>query len=233
MIKNELVADSVFKCFGDRELLTDCFIRCSTGDVVGILGRNGCGKSTFLKIIFGTVSCEQKYVGINGRKYKAPYKHRGLIAYLPQHHFLPDNLTVRKVVQLFSDNRDAQTKLLADENIQPHLHKKVSMLSGGELRYLEILLLIHTPAQFILLDEPFSGMAPLFKEKIIALIRANRDTKGFILTDHDYRNIITISDRIILVTNGVFKNIKALQELEDWHYLPPGVLSGEDFPAGD
>ena len=225
MIKNELLADSVFKYFGTRELLTDCFVRCCTGEVIGILGRNGCGKSTFLKIIFGTVSCHHKYVGINGRKYDTPYKQKRLMAYLPQHHFLPDTLTVKRVVRLFTDNHNAQTKILADENILPHLHKKINLLSGGELRYLEILLLIHTPAQFILLDEPFSGLSPLFKEKVIALIQAHRNTKGFILTDHDYRNIIATSDRIILVTNGVFKNIKALQELEDWGYLPPGILS--------
>ena len=53
MTRNELVADSVFKYINNRELLTDCFVRCTTGEVIGILGRNGCGKSTFLKIIFG------------------------------------------------------------------------------------------------------------------------------------------------------------------------------------
>lgn len=81
------------------------------------------------------------------------------------------------------------------------------------------------PAKFILLDEPFNGLDPLVKEKMMALIRAYKATKGFIITDHDYRHIIAASDRIILVTNGVFKNIKALEELETLHYLPPGSLA--------
>ncbi|MGO4293609.1 ATP-binding cassette domain-containing protein [Chitinophaga sp. RAB17] len=225
MSTNQLVADSIFKYVGHRELLTDCFVSCNTGEVIGILGRNGCGKSTFLKIIFGTVSCHHKFVSINGKKYDAPYKEKGLIAYLPQHDFLPGNVTVRQVIALFLDSQVEQELVKTNENIVPHLHKKVSALSGGELRYLEILLLMHSPAKFILLDEPFNALDPLFKEKIVALIQGCRASKGFIITDHDYRNIIASSDRIILVTQGVFKNIKVLSELEDLHYLPKGSLN--------
>jgi ABC-type multidrug transport system ATPase subunit len=225
MIQNELQADSVFKYFGDREILTDCFVRCKTGEVIGILGRNGCGKSTFMKIIFGTLSCHHKYVSINGKKYDAPYKVNGLMAYLPQQNFLPDLLTVKAAIGLYADSSKEKELMLADEYISPHLSKNIFALSGGERRYLEILLLVNSPAKFVLLDEPFNGLDPLVKEKIVALIHAHRATKGFIITDHDYRNIIATSDRIILVTNGVFKNIKALEELESLHYLPPGSLA--------
>lgn len=225
MTQNELQADSVFKYFGDREILTDCFVRCKTGEVIGILGRNGCGKSTFMKIIFGTLSSHHKYVSINGKKYDAPYKVKGLMAYLPQQNFLPDLLTVKAAIRLYADSNSDKRNMLADEYILPHLSKNIFSLSGGERRYLEILLLVNSPAKFILLDEPFNGLDPLVKEKIVALIRVYRTTKGFIITDHDYRNIIATSDRIILVTNGVFKNIKALEELETLHYLPPGSLA--------
>ncbi|HEY9260699.1 ATP-binding cassette domain-containing protein [Chitinophaga sp.] len=221
---HQLVADSVFKYFGTRELLTDCFVRCNTGEVIGILGRNGCGKSTFLKIIFGTVSCHHKYVSIDGIRYETPYK-QGLMAYLPQHDFLPGDLAVRKVISLFLDSSMAQELVSTNENILSHLSKKVNDLSGGERRYLEILLLLHSPAKFILLDEPFHSLDPFFKEKIAALIEAGRATKGFIITDHDYLNIIGSSDRIILVREGVFKNIKILSELEDLGYLPRGSLN--------
>jgi lipopolysaccharide export system ATP-binding protein len=221
---HQLVADSVFKYVGKRELLTDCFVTCNTGEVIGILGRNGCGKSTFLKIIFGTVGCHHKYVSVNGVRYETPYKVQGLMAYLPQHDFLPGSLPVGKAIRLFLDNPMAQELVNTNENIVPHLHKKVNDLSGGERRYLEILLLVHSPAKFILLDEPFNALDPLYKEKIQALIRERRADKGFIITDHDYRNIIAGSDRIILVRKGVFKNIKALSELEDLHYLPKGSL---------
>jgi len=225
MIQHELQADSVFKHFGDREILTDCFVRCKTGEVIGILGRNGCGKSTFMKIIFGTLSCTHKYVSIDGKKYDTPYKVKGLMAYLPQQHFLPDLLTVKAAIKLYADSRVDEERMMTDENVLPYLSKNIFSLSGGERRYLEILLLVNTPAKFILLDEPFNGLDPLVKEKIMLLIRAYRATKGFIITDHDYRYIIAASDRIILVTNGVFKNIKALEELETLHYLPPGSLA--------
>jgi lipopolysaccharide export system ATP-binding protein len=225
MNSNRLVAEGIFKYFANRELLTDCFIRCNTGEVIGILGRNGCGKSTFLKILFGTISCHQKYIAINGKKYDKPYIEKGLMAYLPQHDFLPGSLKVSQGISLFLDSRREQELVSNNENILPHLHKKINMLSGGESRYLELLLLIHSPAQFILLDEPFNGLDPFFKEKVVALIQVNKATKGFIITDHDYMNIIACSDRIILITNGIFKNIQVLKELEDLHYLPSGSLS--------
>lgn len=222
MVRNELLADSVYKCFGSWEILTDCFVRCYTGEVVGILGRNGCGKSTFLKIIFGAMAAEHKYVSINGKKYDAPYKTKGLMGYLPQHDFLPGNLTVEEVIRLYADSRDERERLLQHAWVISYLHHKVDALSGGECRYLEILLLVNSPVQFVLLDEPFNGLDPLMKEKVVALIQVARASKGFIITDHDYRNIIATSDRIILVTNGVFKNIRDPEELEQWQYLPPG-----------
>ncbi|SEW49763.1 ATP-binding cassette domain-containing protein [Chitinophaga arvensicola] len=225
MIKNELHADSVFKYINGRELLTDCFLRCETGEVVGILGRNGCGKSTFLKIIFGTVDCHHKYVSINGKRYEAPYKTAGLMAYLPQQPFLPGTLTVREVIDVFTDSEDEKNNVSDDEYIRPHLSQKVNALSGGERRYLEILLLVNSAAAFILLDEPFNALDPLTKERVMLLIHAYRSKKGFIITDHDYRHIIAASDRIILVANGSFQHIHALTELEDKHYLPPGSLA--------
>lgn len=225
MSKHTLQADSVFKYINGRELLTDCFVKCETGEVVGILGRNGCGKSTFLKIIFGTVSCHHKYVGIDGKRYDAPYKTKDLMAYLPQHPFLPGTLTVKAVIELFTDSDEERDRVAGDEHLQEHLSKKVNALSGGERRYLEILLLVNSDARFILLDEPFNGLDPLTKERIMTLIRVHKDTKGFIMTDHDYRHIIAASDRIILVANGIFHPVKVLSELEDRQYLPPGTLA--------
>jgi ABC-type multidrug transport system ATPase subunit len=224
-MKDLLEVDSVMISFDDRQMLTDCYLRCETGDVIGILGRNGCGKSTLLKIIFGTQITINKSIRINGKVYSHPYKHGNLVAYLPQHDFLPKNISIKRIINIYIPTPAGREKLENDLRLKKHLKKRISELSGGELRYLEILLLVNLDAKFILLDEPFSKIEPLYKEVIIDLIREYRSTKGFIITDHDYNNIITTSDRIILITNGVCKPVDLLTELEHWNYVPAGTFS--------
>lgn len=224
-MKDLLEVDSVMLSFDDRQILSDCYLRCETGDIIGILGRNGCGKSTLLKIIFGTQFTINKFIRINGKAYSHPYKHGNLVAYLPQHELLPKNISIKRIIDIYIPALTVREKLENDPRLKRHLKKRISELSGGELRYLEILLLVNLDVKFILLDEPFSKIEPLYKEVIIDLIREYRSTKGFIITDHDYHNIITASDRIILITNGVCKPVDSLTELEYWNYVPAGTFS--------
>jgi len=224
-MKHRLEVDSVLKSYGVKELLTDVYVKCETGDIIGLLGRNGSGKSTLLKIIFGTVRADNSNIRINGRPCPFPYKKKDQIAYLPQHRFLPTDIPIKKIIEIFIAAKDARQRIKENERIGPHLDKYVNHLSGGELRYLEIMLLLNLDVKFVLMDEPFSGMEPLYKERIAALIKSYRDTKGFIITDHDYRNIIDTSTELLLITNGVCKHIQALDQLESFNYLPPGALN--------
>ncbi|WP_298737389.1 ATP-binding cassette domain-containing protein [uncultured Chitinophaga sp.] len=224
-MKHQLEADSIQKNYGTKELLTDVYLKCETGDIIGLLGRNGSGKSTLLKILFGTEPALNSSIRINGKPCPFPYRQGGQIAYLPQHRFLPADIPVRKIIGIFIADKHAQQSIRANERISPHLNKYVNELSGGELRYLEIMLLLNLDVKFVLMDEPFSGMEPLYKERIAALITAYRTTKGFIITDHDYRNIIGTSTQLLLLSNGVCKRIQSLDQLETQHYLPPGTLA--------
>jgi ABC-type multidrug transport system ATPase subunit len=223
-MKNLLEVDSVMISFDDREILSDCYLKCQTGDIIGILGRNGCGKSSLLKIIFGSLFTNNKSIRINEKVYNQPYKHGNLIAYLPQHDFLPKNISIRKIINIYIPTVDARETISKDQRMRNHLKKNISELSGGELRYLEIMLLVNLDVKFVLLDEPFSKVEPLYKQVITDLIREYRSTRGFIITDHDYTNIIAASDRIILITNGVCKPIAKLHELEKWNYVPVGTF---------
>jgi len=224
-MKNLLEVDSVMIAFDDRKILSDCFVRCETGHIIGILGRNGCGKSSLLKIIFGSLFTYNKFIRINGKVYEQPYRHGNLIGYLPQHDFLPKNISIKRIIDIYITEKAGREKIKNDTRLKNHLSKRISELSGGELRYLEIMLLVNLDTKFILLDEPFSKVEPLYKEVIISLIKEYRSTKGFIITDHDYRNIIEASDRIILITDGACKPIVELSELEFWNYVPNGTFS--------
>ncbi|MDH5366928.1 MAG: ATP-binding cassette domain-containing protein [Cyclobacteriaceae bacterium] len=225
MKTHELEVDSLLKSFNKAYILTDVYLKCVTNEVVGILGRNGSGKSTLLEIIFGTLDSENKSIRIDKKTYHIPFKEGNLIAYLSQDSFLPKNVLLGKLITLFIPDKQNQKRVRNDERVKEHLNKTSSDLSGGERRFFEVLLLMNLPAKFVLLDEPFAGIEPLYKEKIKELVNEYKKEKGFIITDHDYRNIIDASDRIILITSGVCKPINKLQQLEEYNYLPKGTIS--------
>ena len=97
---------------------------------------------------------------------------------------------------------------------------KISYLSGGELRYLEIKLLLYTDCKFILLDEPFNGVSPILVGEIKKLILKTSEFKGIILTDHDYRNVLDVANQFCLIYDGGIKRIDDKEELVRWGYIP-------------
>jgi ABC-type multidrug transport system ATPase subunit len=215
---NGLHVDSVTKSFGLNRILTDVFISCQKGEVIGLLGRNGSGKSTLLKIIFGSLKADHKFVRVNGKQLSNLYSNIDIIQYLPQDSFLPKHIKIIDIVKAFCENQQAEAMRKLDL-VKPHLHKKSGELSGGEQRILEILLMIYSEAEYLLFDEPFNGLGPLHIEIIKDLIKAHSGRKGFIVTDHDYRNVLDISSKIILMYDGGTKIINDKSDLVHWGYL--------------
>jgi lipopolysaccharide export system ATP-binding protein len=212
-----LKVDSVQLAFNERKILQNVHLECRQGEVMGLLGRNGSGKSSLLKIIFGTLQASYKYVSIDGTFIHKGY-HHNRIAYLPQHEYLPNNIKINKLA-----------KMLVDENFwidftqlniyKLHSHKTPAQLSGGELRQLEMLMIIHSKADFILLDEPFTHISPIQADEFKPLIRACAKRKGIMVTDHQYYNILEVSDKVILLKDGCTKHITNKDELISYGYI--------------
>lgn len=212
-----LKVDSVQLAFDERKILQDIYLECIQGQIIGLLGRNGSGKSSLLKIIFGTLAPSFKYVSIDGEFIRKGY-HKNRIAYLPQHGYLPDKIKISKLAKMLVDENlwDAFTEL----NIyKQHAHKTSGQLSGGELRQLEMLMIIHSKADFILLDEPFTHISPIQADEFKPIIRACAKRKGIIITDHQYYNVLEVSDKVILLNNGCTKHITHNDELVTYGYL--------------
>jgi ABC-type multidrug transport system ATPase subunit len=221
--KHLLEIDSVQKNFGRQSIISDVYLKCETGDIIGILGRNGCGKSTLLKIIFGIVPADFKFVRIDGVVQLQPEALFQEISYLHQDSCIPKSLSVKTAVQLSISNEHLQD-FYADEMIQNIRDKKIGHLSGGELRYLEIKLVIRNPSKFILLDEPYNGLSPLMAEKINQLILDNASQKGIIITDHNYQNVISVATQLTLMKEGKLHYLKDKMELVEKGYLNSGML---------
>lgn len=227
METDELEVSGITKMFRHRSVLSDVYMKCRTSEVTGILGRNGSGKSTLLQIIFGTVPADEKRVLINGKMISKPDVGGKSLAYLPQNGFLPNYIRVKNIVKIFIADKARRQKIMDDEVVSRHLNNPITALSGGERRSLEVLLIINLPVKFVLLDEPFSGIEPLYKEKIGTLIQAGKKEKGFLITDHDYRCIINNSSQLYLLDQGVLRKIHNHEtELEAFNYVPKGTFTG-------
>jgi ABC-type multidrug transport system ATPase subunit len=219
---SKLHVDSIIKSFGTKQVLTDVYLSCEKGEIIGLLGRNGAGKSTLLKIIFGSLPADRKFVKIGNKIVTGLFDNRNLIKYLPQDNFLPSHVKVKTIIELFCTESNAES-IKAHYLISPMIDKKSKQLSGGEKRLLEILLIVFSNSTYTFIDEPFNGVAPIYKEEIKEMIKEQSRNKGFIITDHDYRNILDIATRVVVIYDGGTKEIKSKDDLKYWGYIPETV----------
>lgn len=210
-----LEIDSVQMSFGNNVILSDVYLKCIPGDIIAIFGRNGSGKSTLFNIIFGTLKAEQSFIRINEQVIKHSAFKTGLVSFLPQYHFLPSHLKVSTLLNLYPD---LPVSILNDTFL-PDKGAKIKDLSGGELRYMEIILTLYNSATFVILDEPFNGLSPIAAENIRKHITKNALQKSIILTDHNYREINKVANRRMMLDNGYLKEIHEISELKKYGYL--------------
>ena len=215
-----LEADSIILNFGGRSILSDVYLKCVTGEILGIVGRNGCGKSSLLKIIFGSLKGENQSVRIDNVYNSCLFTCAGAVKYLPQSGLLPTRIKVKTAIRICVTELEMQRQISTFPEISPYLNFRIGALSGGIKRFLEIVLLLYSEAHFILLDEPFSHLSPVLIESLYPKMKTQVQHKGIIITDHYYRHVLELSTRLLLLQNGKTHLINKEQELVDMGYLP-------------
>lgn len=209
--------DGIELSFDNQRILYGVYLKGETGKVTGILGKNGCGKTCLLRIVFGDLRPKYKNVRIDGKHQKSELFKSNLIAYLPQHQLLPNGMKIRKAFHLFqADWNDFTARF---ESFKIYENNKINELSSGELRAVETFLVLCSKKKIILLDEPFSFIAPLYIEKFKKLIEERKKEAAIILTDHFYRDTLEISDSVYLLKNGYSKLIQSETDLTDEGYI--------------
>ena len=172
------------------------------------------------EIIFGTEKPDSKFIRIGNKVIRNISDGRNLISYLPQKNFLPNNISIKSLINLFLQ-KEYRKIVLENKYVKPLLYKKNQNLSGGQKRIIEILLIIHSNAEFILLDEPFNGLSPIVRDYTIEYIIKMKSSKGYIITDHNYENVINLADSIIYLQNGFLKEVNNKSELIELGYITP------------
>jgi ABC-type (unclassified) transport system, ATPase component len=215
-----LRVSKVSKSFGKNKVLDNISAVFNHGEITGIFGRNGSGKSTLLKMIFGTLQADSIELSINA-DFINPKKviSSQSIAYLPQNSCLPKNITVRKLIPLYYEDGEQQDQLFYNPPIASFEKLKVGQLSIGQLRYLEILMIVYLNHDYVMLDEPFSMIDPLYKDLIKDLLIKLKKKKGIIVTDHYYQDVLQITDTNYLIKAAKIYTVKNKHELSQLGYL--------------
>lgn len=208
------------KSFGNKEVLNKVHFTCETGEVLGIFGRNGSGKSTLLKMIFGVVPSNNIKMTIdntllNPLEVIADKR----IAYLPQVPFLPKNRKVHDIIPIYFSSEEKQDSVFYDPVIAKISSRRVGELSMGELKYFEVVLIGNLDHDFLLLDEPFSMVEPIEKEALKNFLLQKKETKGLIITDHYYYDVMDISTKNIIIKDRVSHEVHGEEDLKKFKYL--------------
>jgi ABC-type multidrug transport system ATPase subunit len=211
---------SASKSFGSKSVLKEVSFSLGSEELLGLFGRNGSGKSTLLKLLFGTLKADEISFSIAGKAIKPseviPKQH---IAYLPQHPFLPKQMKVRDVIPLFHQEEAKQDAVFYDAHIATMTHKQTGALSLGELKYFEVVLLSQLPHPFLLMDEPFSMLEPLHKERLKEFLQELKQRKGILVTDHYYQDVLEVSDKNLVLKEGIAHKINNEADLRKFEYL--------------
>lgn len=212
---HKLEADSINLEFELRKILTDVYITCETGKITGLLGRNGEGKSCLMNIICGNIEPTNKSIRFDNKTIIYAYKKPELLLYLPQFNFIPKSLTVKRVFYDFSVN------FLEFESEFPDIKEtsKIKHLSGGQIRLIELYVILKSKTQFVMLDEPFTHIMPLHINKIKQIMITEKQNKGILVTDHDYKHIIDVSNQLYVLSNGKTHLTKSTTDIEKLGYV--------------
>ena len=216
-MENLLEIDGVQLNFGERTILNNIYIQSQTGKVTGILGRNGCGKSCLLKLIFGEIPIDEKSVRINGKVLLENYRNPSDMRMLPQFNVLPKYVKVNQAFEYF-DVDDTEFCNIFNE-FKEWKHFKIRELSGGHVRVLETFLILKSKTKFCLLDEPFTHLSPKNVEIFMEIIKQERENKGIILTDHLHYYTTEVSDYLYVIKDCKGYRIDNKNKLKDFRYL--------------
>lgn len=210
-----LKANHLVKKYGGRTVVDQVCFDVAAGEIVGLLGRNGAGKTTSFRITIGMITPASGQIMFNGQDVtKLPMYERAQrgMGYLSQEPSIFQRLSVEKNLRAILETRPMRRaerrrraeELMAQFDLTKLRKQQARTLSGGERRKLEIARALITEPSLILLDEPFSGVDPVAVEELQAEVRRLRAQHhiAMLVTDHNVQRTLEICDRAYVLAEG-------------------------------
>jgi lipopolysaccharide export system ATP-binding protein len=206
-----LEGTEISKSFNNRLVVNKISLEVNQGEIVGLLGPNGAGKTTTFLMMLGIYTPETGSIFLNNKditKQPVYIRAREGISFLPQEPSIFKGLTVKENIMAIMDMHPSKKsldidKILDEMGLTELKQRKAFVLSGGERRRLEIARSLVLSPDFLLLDEPFAGIDPIQIREIQILIKSLRDKGlGVIITDHNVRELLKITNRSYIINRG-------------------------------
>lgn len=192
------------KEFDNKKVLNKINLTINDGKIIGLLGKNGMGKTTLIKLIndlltptSGEVLIKGEKPGINSKK---------IISYLPERTYLDKNMKIEQIIKFFTEfyddfNKKRAIKLLKDLDLDMNL--RINKMSKGMQEKLQLILVMSRDAELYILDEPLGGVDPATRDYILNTILSNfREGASIIISTHIISDIERILDDVIFIDKG-------------------------------
>ena len=192
------------KSFDGKQVLKGVTFSVNQGEIVGLLGKNGCGKTTVLKIINDLLTIDSGEVLFLGEKIGVNSKSK--ISFLPERTYLDSNSRVKEVIEYFKDfyqdfDEEKAIRLLKDLDLD--VNESLSKMSKGMKEKVQLALVMSRNASLYILDEPLGGVDPATREYILKTILSNfNEGASMIITTHIIADVEKILDRVLIMDKG-------------------------------
>ena len=195
---------NLYKNFDEKQIIKGVSFDVLEGRIVGLLGKNGSGKTTVIKMINDLLTIDSGEILIDGKKIGPETK--SIISYLPERSYLDKSKNVEKTLNFFKDfyedfDIEKAEKLLLELGLDKGL--KLSKMSKGMLEKLSLILTMSRRAKLYILDEPLGGVDPSTRDKILKTIMSNfGENSSLLITTHLVSDVEKILDEVIIIDDG-------------------------------
>lgn len=206
---------NLYKEFDNQKILKNINLTIPKGKIIGLLGKNGMGKSTLIKLINDLLTPTSGEILINGEK--PGVESKKVISYLPERTYLDKSMTVGQVLRYFEEfydnfNTEKAKRLLKDLDLD--IGKKISHMSKGMQEKLQLILVMSRDAELYILDEPLGGVDPATRDYILDTILSNfKEGASVLISTHLIADIERILDDVIFIDKGEIRLTSSADEL--------------------
>ncbi len=197
-------AQGLKKSYGKKLVLDDVNFEIEEGSIVGLLGPNGCGKTTLIKILTGLIKDHTGMIKIANEE-PGPYT-KSIVAFLPDKSYLPDWMKPTDAIKYFADfysdfDKDKAERMVRDFGLDPS--QRLKTMSKGQQEKLNLILVMCRQAKLYILDEPLGGLDPAARSAILDLIMSNyAQNATVLLSTHLINDVERIFDRVLMISGG-------------------------------
>lgn len=206
---------NLYKSYGNKEVLKNINLEIPNGKIIGLLGKNGTGKTTLIKLINGLLTIDKGEILINSKEIGPESKLA--IAYLPERTYLDKSMTIKETLEFFKEfyeNFDIKKARKLLKTLDLNENQKLVKMSKGMQEKVQLVLVMSRKVDLYILDEPLGGVDPATRDYILDTILTNfNEGASILISTHLISDIERILDEVIFIDKGKIELVGSADEL--------------------